>query len=1336
MTATVPPPPPSPRRWLRALAWASGAVLALLLAAASALWLWLGSSGSLAQTLALAARWLPAGQALQVDDVHGSLRSGGRIGRLQWHNAELRVELQDAEFSWRLRPLLQRRLVLGPLRAAALTLTPLGPASTQPPTPLQALELPLQIELPTLAIERITWAPPEGQPLALTQLQARYHYDGQQHQLQLQQLHWAEGRYQASAQLQAQAPMQLQLQLQGQLHTQPPGTDQPLQVQAQAQLQGPLAGAEAQLALHAQLQPAADGPAAPLRARLQAQLAPWAAQPLLQAQLELAHIDLASLWPQAPQTALSGQLQAGPEGSAWALQARLRNALPGPWDQQRLPLDALQARVRYAAGQWHIAQAQLQLGGGSVTLQGDYNPEGQRLTGQAHIARLRPSAIDSRLAPAPMQGTVQAEQGPDGVQFTLQLHSEGGSTHPLQLDRLHAQGHWQAPLLQLQHLQLQALQVQLQGERLALNLQQPGFAGQLQAQLPGLSAQLQGQLAAQAGNGSLVLDWKDPQRSRDWLAQISTLPGLPPLAPALAGLQLKGGAQLQAQWRGGWSDLQRQLQRAGLPLGTAAASGGAPFTLQARLDAPRFGAQRSTSAPGAALDLQLQDLHATFSGALTDLDASVSGQLRSGAQQLQLQVRAQGRNPATGPWALQLPELQLQWHDKQRPGPWRLALAQPLALQLTPGAQGALQLQAQAGSAQLQGPLPGQALLQWQALQWQQRPGQAPQLRSSGQLTGLPLAWLNAIDQAQPPLLERLGLGGDVQLAADWDIHAAEQLQARLRLQRSSGELRLLALASGGATTVRSSGSGKAQTNKPLGAPAGLRQAEIELALQGQNLRSTLRWSSQRAGELQAQAQTTLAWPGNDWRQAHWPASAPLAAQISAQLPELGVWSVLAPPGWRVKGTLAAQVQVEGTRSDPRWHGSLSAEQFALRSVIDGVDLQDGQLQATLDGQQLRIDRLQLKGGHGSAARILGRSGNRTPAPQDGGLLTASGLVQWQLPGADAAPRIDMQLQAQAERLQLQVRADRQLSVSGQLQAGLQGRQFTLRGQLRTDRATIVLPDAGAPQLGSDVHVRQATPAGAAPATEDGGEAPPQPTLQAALPPDIDIGLDLGDDFALQGHGITTRLTGALRISANAASGGQPRVSGEVRTDAGRYRAWGQALDVESGLIRFAGPYDNPQLDILALRPNISVRAGVQVTGSAQAPRVRLYADPDLPDAEKLSWVVLGHSAASGGSEAGLLQQAALAVLGRQGAGTGGISSSLGLDEVGIKGPQQGQDASAAALTLGKRISKALYLTYEHSLSGSLGTLYLFYDLSRHLTLRGQTGLVNALDLVYTVRYD
>ncbi|TNV42342.1 translocation/assembly module TamB domain-containing protein, partial [Corallococcus exiguus] len=130
-------------------------------------------------------------------------------------------------------------------------------------------------------------------------------------------------------------------------------------------------------------------------------------------------------------------------------------------------------------------------------------------------------------------------------------------------------------------------------------------------------------------------------------------------------------------------------------------------------------------------------------------------------------------------------------------------------------------------------------------------------------------------------------------------------------------------------------------------------------------------------------------------------------------------------------------------------------------------------------------------------------------------------------------------------------------------------------------------------------------------------------------------------------------------------------------------------------------------LDVLAIRPNISVRAGVQVTGTAKAPRVALYSDPDLPDAEKLSWVVLGRSTAAGGAEAALLQQAALALLGGGGNNSAGnFANRLGLDEIGFRGANSGasgEDASGAALTFGKRLSKDLYVTYERSLSGALG---------------------------------
>src|SRR5690606_4670194 len=108
------------------------------------------------------------------------------------------------------------------------------------------------------------------------------------------------------------------------------------------------------------------------------------------------------------------------------------------------------------------------------------------------------------------------------------------------------------------------------------------------------------------------------------------------------------------------------------------------------------------------------------------------------------------------------------------------------------------------------------------------------------------------------------------------------------------------------------------------------------------------------------------------------------------------------------------------------------------------------------------------------------------------------------------------------------------------------------------------------------------------------------------------------------------------------------RVVGEVRTRRGTYRAYGQQLTIETGVLRFAGPYDDPALDIVAIRPNLrDQRVGVQIQGTAQRPQVALFSDPELPDSEKLAWLVLGRPTTGAGAEAAVLQQATLALLDR-----------------------------------------------------------------------------------------
>jgi translocation and assembly module TamB len=325
-----------------------------------------------------------------------------------------------------------------------------------------------------------------------------------------------------------------------------------------------------------------------------------------------------------------------------------------------------------------------------------------------------------------------------------------------------------------------------------------------------------------------------------------------------------------------------------------------------------------------------------------------------------------------------------------------------------------------------------------------------------------------------------------------------------------------------------------------------------------------------------------------------------------------------------------------------------------------------------------------------------------------------------------------MDLDATARQLRVSTRADRRLVVSGQLSARLRGTQLNVRGALKADQALFVLPDDSAPQLGDDVVLLRPSPKGTTP-------APASVARAARITSELAITLDPGPDFQVRGHGLSTRLAGSLELRHTTAGGQPPRLLGELSTRRGTYKAYGQLLDIDQGVLRFSGPYDNPTLAILAIRPNLQQRVGVQISGTAQAPAVRLYAEPDLPDAEKLSWLVLGRAAANGGAESAMLQQAALALLGGNGKNlSSSLTEALGLDELSVRGAASTSSGTAtnATFTLGKRLSRDFYVSYEHSLAGTLGTLYIFYDLSRRITVRAQTGEQSAIDLIFTVPYD
>jgi len=91
------------------------------------------------------------------------------------------------------------------------------------------------------------------------------------------------------------------------------------------------------------------------------------------------------------------------------------------------------------------------------------------------------------------------------------------------------------------------------------------------------------------------------------------------------------------------------------------------------------------------------------------------------------------------------------------------------------------------------------------------------------------------------------------------------------------------------------------------------------------------------------------------------------------------------------------------------------------------------------------------------------------------------------------------------------------------------------------------------------------------------------------------------------------------------------------------------------------GPLANPTVDIVAIREHLKVEPGIAVHGPAQAPVVELVSEPEVDEAEKLSWLVHGRGAAGerGADDRAALQTAVAGTQATIAAAVGRLSGRL-----------------------------------------------------------------------------
>ncbi|PXX91120.1 translocation/assembly module TamB [Marinobacter vulgaris] len=256
-----------------------------------------------------------------------------------------------------------------------------------------------------------------------------------------------------------------------------------------------------------------------------------------------------------------------------------------------------------------------------------------------------------------------------------------------------------------------------------------------------------------------------------------------------------------------------------------------------------------------------------------------------------------------------------------------------------------------------------------------------------------------------------------------------------------------------------------------------------------------------------------------------------------------------------------------------------------------------------------------------------------------------------------------------------------------------------------------------------EIEIRE-LPAQAVSVSEDEVIVGAEEEEQAVRSLNMDVTVVVGEDeVSFNGFGVTGNLEGTLRI------GNDMDTRGALQLINGRYEAYGQELDLRRARLQFVGPLTEPYLDIEAVRQVGTVVAGIRLTGPVSAPRTEVFSEPEMPQTDALSYLILGRAPQTQSDE-GQMSRAAISLgLTQANKVTQGLGEELGIQNLTLEAEGSGDESAVVA---------SGYLTDELSIRYGVGifepitTVALRYDLGRYFYLEAASGLAASLDIFYT----
>ena len=416
------------------------------------------------------------------------------------------------------------------------------------------------------------------------------------------------------------------------------------------------------------------------------------------------------------------------------------------------------------------------------------------------------------------------------------------------------------------------------------------------------------------------------------------------------------------------------------------------------------------------------------------------------------------------------------------------------------------------------------------------------------------------------------------------------------------------------------------------------------------------------------------------------PKNKPITGEFRLSGLDVSVIRPFAPMVEKLTGQLNGSGSITGGLVEPRITGDVSLTGGEISGPELPTSFENLQLKAHIMGETMQLD------------------GGWTSGKQGQG--TISGNVAW-------GQAMVVNIVLKGNQLPVTVEPYAKLEVAPDL-----------RISLKPDNTLLIAGTVNIPK--GEITVRELPPS-TVKVSDDTVIVGQQTDDESGSPPmvvDMDITVVVGQELlTFSGFGLNADLVGQVHI------GNDMDTRGELRLNNGRYRAYGQKLTIRRARLLFAGPIDQPYLDIEAIRQTDNVIAGIRLTGSAEQPTTQVFSEPAMSQEQALSYLILGRPLTGTGEDENMLAQAALG-LGLM--GSSGITTSLA-NHLGLKDFEldtEGSGNNTAVVASGK-INDRLSVRYGYGVFEPASTIALRYKLSKRVYVEVASGVASSLDIFY-----